>query len=152
MNTQESRTTNNMKTLSSTGDKIVSLFFNIGASRWKDIIPEFNDAYSENKELALRIALWTRDARGGAGERKLFRDILSHLETIDRDALTAILPKITELGRWDDLLVFNTPELQQVAFNKIKSTLVEGMKAKVLLDKIDTMSEDECADILASLR
>ena len=148
----EARTANGMKALETTTDKVVDLFFKIGASRGKDIIPTFTDAYFQNKELALKVALWARDVRGGSGERKVFRDILTHLETIDVDAAKSLIDKTVELGRWDDVFSFNTPKLQQVAFNKIKSTLVEGMKAKVLLNKIDTMSEDDCADILASLR
>jgi hypothetical protein len=49
-------------------------------SRGKDITQLFNTALIEDSELAIRIALWGRDIRGGAGERKLFRDILLHLE------------------------------------------------------------------------
>ena len=83
---QEARTANGMKARASSANKNVDLFYNIGASRGKDITPAFTAAFVENRELALRIAQWARDARGGAGERKIFRDILVHLEKTDIDA------------------------------------------------------------------
>jgi len=148
LNTNKTVTSNGMKCNNDTGDAVVSLFFKIGASRGKDIIPAFTDAYYQNKELALRVALWSRDVRGGSGERKLFRDILTHLETIDIDAAKALIDKTVEIGRWDDLLVFKKPELQQVAFSKIKSTLEAGLNAKSLLKKIDSLTEEECQKII----
>ena len=112
----EARTANGMKALETTTDKVVDLFFKIGASRGKDIIPAFTDAYYQDKDLALRVALWARDVRGGSGERKIFRDILTHLETTDVDAANALLYKIPELGRWDDVFSFKTTELKVAAY------------------------------------
>ena len=91
---QESRTTNGMKARKSTANAAVDLFYNIGASRGKDIVPGFTAAFVENKDYALRIAQWARDVRSGAGERQLFRDILVYLEKHDPDAALAMLKKI----------------------------------------------------------
>ena len=66
--TQETRTENGMPARVSTANACVDLFYKIGASRGKNIIPEFVAAYVENREVALRIALWVRDIRGGAGQ------------------------------------------------------------------------------------
>jgi hypothetical protein len=123
---QESHTSNGMKARKSTTNKVVDLFFNIGASRGKDVIPAFTAAYVEDKELAMRVALWSRDVRGGAGERKLFRDILSHLETVDIDAAKALLSKVPELGRWDDIFVFKTQEMKTEAYTMLKNALTDG--------------------------
>ncbi|MEN6623669.1 MAG: DUF2828 domain-containing protein, partial [Smithella sp.] len=79
-------TTNGMKARQSSANKNVDFFYSVGASRGKDITPAFTAAFVENRELALRIAQWARDARGGAGERKIFRDILVQLEKTDIDA------------------------------------------------------------------
>ena len=86
---QEARTTNGMRTLKNTTRATVDLFNKIGASRGKNIIPDFVAAYNANKDHALRIALWARDVRGGAGERQLYRDILAWLEKNDADAAIA---------------------------------------------------------------
>jgi hypothetical protein len=130
---QEARTQNGMKARKSTGSAIVDLYYNIGASRGKDILPAFAAAFVENKDLAIRVALWARDVRGGAGERKVFRDILVHLCDRDPDLATRILAKVPELGRWDDLLVLKG-EPRLVAFEMIRSGLmnpqVSGLVAK----------------------
>ena len=71
---QTVRTENGMKARKSTAKATVDLFYNIGASRGKNITGDFTAAYVENPDVALRIAQWARDVRGGAGERQLFRD------------------------------------------------------------------------------
>ena len=72
---QSARTENGMRARKSTANACVDLFFKIGASRGKDITKDFVAAYVENKDIALRIAQWVRDVRGGAGEREIFRQI-----------------------------------------------------------------------------
>ena len=123
---QEARTANGMKARKSTANKCVDLFYNIGASRGKDIIPAFTAAYVENFDMALRIAQWARDVRGGAGERELFRSVLVHLEKTDPDAAMALLKKIPEVGRWDDIFVFQTPALKSAAYTMLGDALRAG--------------------------
>ena len=123
---QSARTANGMKARKSTAKSTVDLFYNIGASRGKNIVPAFSAAYVENRELALRIALWSRDARGGAGERQIFRDILVHLEKTDTEAAKAMLAKVPELGRWDDIFVFQTSELKTQAYTMLGDALRQG--------------------------
>lgn len=129
-----SRTENGMKAFASTLSKNVDLFFKIGASRGKNILANFEAAYQENRESALRISQWTRDVRGGAGERELFRQILRYLEVNHKNDLleTNLLNKVPELGRWDDLLVFETNDVKQKAFSIIFDALENnnGLAAK----------------------
>ena len=130
---QEARTTNGMKARASTASKNVDLFFKIGASRGKNIVPDFTGAFVENRDYALRIAQWARDVRGGAGERKIFRDVLLNLAKTDGDACVALLRKVPELGRWDDLLIFEKDSAAEaVAFTMISDALKEdnGLCAK----------------------
>jgi hypothetical protein len=129
---QEARTANGMKARKSTTKKTVDLFFNIGASRGKNIVPAFTGAFVEDKNLALRIALWARDARQGAGEREIFRSILKHLEQTDKDAALALLKRVPELGRWDDIFVFTDPDLKSAAYTMLGDALREknGLAAK----------------------
>ena len=126
ISTQESRTANGMKALSSTGNACVSLFFAIGASRGKNIIPQFTAAFVENSDLALRIVAWARDIRGGAGEREIFRQVLTHLETANPDAAKALMDKVPELGRFDDLLVFKTKQMKSKAYTLLGDYLRAG--------------------------
>jgi hypothetical protein len=123
---QEARTENGMKARKSTASACVDLFFNVGAMRGKNVVPAFTAAYVENQDLAARIALWARDARGGAGERKVFRDILVDLINRDIDCATALMRKIPELGRWDDTLVLIGTALESNAFEMIREALNKG--------------------------
>lgn len=122
----ESRTENGMVALQSSTNALVDLFYKMGASRGKNIIPDFERAYQADAEIAVRIALWARDVRGGAGERQLFRDILVHLENLHPEVLERILPLVPVLGRWDDLLVFKTNEVKSLAYTMIGDALREG--------------------------
>lgn len=127
---QEARTENGMKARKSTANACVDLFYKIGASRGKDIVPDFVAAYVENKDVALRIAQWVRDVRGGAGERELFRQILKYLDKHDPDAAKALLRKVPEIGRWDDIFVVET--IKSDAFTMLGDALREknGLAAK----------------------
>ena len=112
---QPTRTTNGMPARVSTANACVDLFFVIGASRGKNIIPQFTAAFVENPDVALRIVAWARDIRGGAGEREIFRQVLTHLETADPAAAVRLVQVVPNLGRFDDLFVFKTPQVQNVA-------------------------------------
>ena len=129
---QESRTANGMKARESTANAVVDLFYNIGASRGKDIVPAFTAALVENRELALRVAAWARDARGGAGERESFRNILRYLEKTDVEAAKALLAKVPELGRWDDIFVFQSDVMKSAAYTMLGDALRDknGLAAK----------------------
>lgn len=123
---QEARTENGMKARASSANACVDFFYAVGASRGKNIIPQFVAAYVENSELAIRIALWARDVRGGAGERQIFRDILNYVEKTNPDLACSMLAKTPELGRWDDVLVPQTENVKAFANSLIAIALKAG--------------------------
>jgi hypothetical protein len=127
---QSARTTNGMRARKSTASACVDLFFKIGASRGKDITKDFVAAYVEDREVALRIAQWARDARGGAGERELFRQILKYLDKHNPEDAAILLRKVPEIGRWDDIFVVETNKA--TAFTMLGDALRErnGLAAK----------------------
>ncbi len=140
---QSTRTTNGMVARKSTASACVDLFFKIGASRGKDITKDFVAAYVENKEVALRIAQWVRDARGGAGEREIFRQILTYLDKHDQDAAAKLLMKVPEIGRWDDIFVVKSDKLKYQAYSMLGDALraKNGLAAKWTPRKGDTAVE-----------
>ena len=129
---QEARTANGMKARNSSANAVVDLFYNIGASRGKDVTPAFVAAFVQNRELALRVAAWARDIRGGAGERESFRNILRYLEKNDVEAAKALLSKVPELGRWDDIFVFQSDVMKSAAYTMLGDALraKNGLAAK----------------------
>ena len=131
-NPQSARTTNGMRAHARSGSELVDLFYKIGASRGKNITADFEAAFQADQDIAIKIALWARDVRGGAGERQLFRDILVHMEKLHPEVLEYMIPFVPEFGRWDDLLVFNTPKFKSFAFDLIGQALKDchGLCAK----------------------
>ena len=102
------RTENGDKAYSTTSNYCLDLFFQVGALRGQKeerIRDLFAAAFVEDRDLATRIALWTRDIRDGAGERMIFRYILKYIENNDIDLLLNILHLVPVVGRWDDLFV-----------------------------------------------
>lgn len=122
------RTANNMKAQKSTMSPLVDLFYIVGASRGKNLSRQFESALQDNEDLALRVALWARDCRGGAGERAVFTFLLQHLELSRPEFLlnSKFLDKIPEMGRWDDLLTVTEPRVKAKAFGLIKTALERG--------------------------
>ena len=126
------RTDNGMRTLQSTLSANVDLFGSI--KRGANLTHLFERAFQENPDVAVRIMQYARDIRGGQGERKIFRDLLLHLERTRPDILTdsRLLENIAEIGRFDDLLIFSTDEVKARAFSIIAKALAEsnGLCAK----------------------
>ena len=128
---KKTTTANGMKARVSTANHNLDLFFKIGASRGKNISEDFANAYSENKEHALRIAMWARDIRGGAGERQLYLDIIKQLELIDYKDAIILIDKIKDLGRYKDLfqINFTNQYLQNHVFSIAKKAIFEDNNA-----------------------
>jgi hypothetical protein len=122
----ETRTENGMKTYDTSLNACVDLFFDIGASRGKNITAKFERAFAENPEVASKILCWARDVRGGAGERQLFRDMLLNIEENHKEYLEPIMQLTPTIGRWDDLLVFKTDAARRTAFDMIAVALRSG--------------------------
>lgn len=126
-------TENGDKTFSTSLNAVVDLFFQAGAMRAQSasrVETVFSAAYKENPDLAVRTALWARDVREGAGERKVFRTILKWLGKYQPAHVERILAKIPALGRWDDVLELLdknvNPNLQVTALDFYAQALMSG--------------------------
>ncbi|OUK05686.1 hypothetical protein BU185_16255, partial [Enterococcus faecium] len=52
--------------------------------------------------------------------------ILKYLEKINVQDAMRLMSKAPELGRWDDVMVFDSPFLKQMSFEMVKNALAEG--------------------------
>lgn len=135
-------TENGGRALSTTGDKLLNLFAVLGAlrSRPNDVIAKFDAAYAENADLATKMVFYTRDIRGGLGERAVGRFMLRELATINSTVVSANIKNIVEFGRWDDLFVlFDTP---------VETDMIEFVKMQLVSDKRH-MDKHENVSLLA---
>lgn len=114
----KTQTQNGATVRKSSGDHVLNLFSKIGSMR--DVQPQakikmFWDAYNENSELAIRVLLWSRDVLQGAGERETFRQIFQEIAKVQPKVAEKLIPKVPELGRWDDLIALNHTSVNEEA-------------------------------------
>ena len=122
---QSGVTANGATTNLSSLNKATDLFFLIGASRGKDISHSFIGALVADEDAAVRILLWARDARGGAGERDTFRNLFKVLADHKPELAKRVVKRLPELGRWDDVLVALGTPAEDIVVDMVKSALTE---------------------------
>lgn len=126
LQTKDTFTENGMLTNSTTMNECVNLFFTIGAMRGQDksrLLSMFSKSFSESPLTAMKILFWSRDAREGAGERQIFKDIIEFLAQTHPNELRQNLKLISEYGRWDDMFVLFGTELEKDVLDLIVSGL-----------------------------
>ena len=114
-------------TYRSSGSECVDLFASIGALRSasdEEIVRRFIKAWTDDRDLAMKILFYARDIRGGLGERRVFRVILSALAELEPDSVRKNIALIPEYGRYDDLLeLLGTPPCEADALAVIRDQL-----------------------------
>ena len=134
LRTKNTVTENGMYTNSSSLSATLDLFFVIGAIRKQvktmegqsRLISKFEAARNEDSLITRKLLFWSRDIRGGAGEREAFRVLLRHAAKNHSQDVIDNIHLISEYGRWDDVFcLFNTP----VEANAI-NLIVDNLKAK----------------------
>ena len=119
-------------TYRTSGKDCLDLFATIGALRRandQDICSRFLKAYAENPDLAMKILFYARDVRGGLGERRVFRSILTWLASNEKGSVVRNLPYIAEYGRWDDVLVLLKTPCRKEALALLKKQFLEDLVA-----------------------
>lgn len=124
--TTVARTANGMRTESTSGSAVLDLFGRIGSARGINLTSEFFAAMQENADLTMRMLLWVRDIRGGAGERGQFRALLAALDNKDPAKARKLMHQVPKLGRWDDLFAYTDYANRKAAFDFIKEALDNG--------------------------
>ena len=117
-------TENGAATYASTNSYCLDLFATIGALRnsYEDeIVSRFIRAYAENADLAMKILFFARDIRGGLGERRVFRVILSWLAENEPYSVRQNLAYIAEYGRYDDYLVLMDTACEREMLDLLKA-------------------------------
>ena len=125
-------TENGAAALRSTGSDCPDLFATIGALRnagEREIIARFVRAYAEDRDLAMKMLFYSRDIRGGLGERRVFRIILRELADTRPESVRRNLHLISEYGRWDDLTVLFDTQCEKDALKLIREQLGRDLAA-----------------------
>jgi len=124
------KTHNGAPALKRTDSPCVDLFSFVGSARKHPALAlqSFERAFKVAPELALRILLWARDAREGAGERDTFRFILHWLERRHPTVVAALVRAgaVQQFGRWDDLLHLQSDAVWPAVEEQVLAALANG--------------------------
>lgn len=137
-------TENGAAALSTTGSNCLDLFASIGALRNKNeqnIVNRFVRAFSENRDMALKLLFYARDIRGGLGERNVFRVILKWLADNEPNVVIKNMDYIAEYGRYDDLLVLLRTPCEEQVVEYIKNQLDSDIKAMNDNEKVSLLAK-----------
>ena len=168
---------------STNGGALLDLFGVAGALRGREpheIEGMYAAAFKEDQALAMRLMFYTRNVRGGLGERDTFRTMLSWLCKYHPELAVANLPQVVEFGRFDDLYTYvSTPaeeEMWQFMFSILNedyermmdhkpiSLLAKWMKsintsskesrklARLTMQKLGFKTEKQYRKVLARMR
>lgn len=107
-------TQNGADTYVSTKDPVLDIFAIIGSAQEDNednIFRMVTDAFmffeqrndQEQIDRLVRTLLWTRDARGGAGRRSIYRKFLNWVSVYHPYIALKCIKMTPELGRWDDV-------------------------------------------------
>lgn len=89
----------------------------------EEIVKDFKKVIQENLEYALKLLFYIRDARGGLGERRLFRICLPLIEKEIKVDTKTLCEWIVEYGRYDDLYCLFATERKAEVLKFIDKTL-----------------------------
>ena len=120
------RTENGAATNRSTESFCLDLFATAGALRSAtddEIVTRFVKAFAEDRDLAMKTLFFARDIRGGLGERRFFKVILTYLASAEPETVVKNIANIAEYGRYDDILVLIGTPCESVAMAYIRSML-----------------------------
>jgi len=122
----------------------------------------FQKVWCYDKELALKLLMWLRDCRGGAGNRSASREIYSWLgtHTTGNKWINANIESLINLGRWDDLRSLFSTYCHETAVKKWAEAIHnENVLAAKWAKREDTplrrylkLNEAEFRKLLASIR
>ena len=135
-------TENGALTHITTESDCLDLFATIGAMRREsdsEIIDRFTRAYTENRDIAMKLLFFARDIRGGLGERRVFKVIINWLANNEPASVRKNLVHIAEYGRFDDILtLIGTPcekealDVLKAQFEADNSALANGGEVSLL--------------------
>lgn len=128
LNNEKQLTENGAVGFRSTGKKLLDLNFSVTSLRSaseQTIIDKFMDAYWEDPVMAMKWLFYSRDARQGLGERRLFRIVLKHLAQNKPEVIKEVLKFISEYGRYDDMWCLLDTDLKQNIISGVAEQLGE---------------------------
>lgn len=136
-------TWNGCETLGTTDSACLDMFGRAGAMRAASVEDKeilFSRAFAEDKDIAVKLLFYTRDVRGGYGERDTFNQMFRRLAEINSESVVKNLWAVLEFGRAKDLYsLIGTPA---------EDAMWQFMKEQFELD-LENMQAEKSVSLLA---
>lgn len=129
--TNRSITENGAVGYRTTGRKLLDLNFAVSSLRSKsdaEVEGMFAAACGDDLNTAIVWLFFSRDARGGLGERRLFRVCMLYLAKEFPYKVHKLLPLVAEYGRWDDLWCLIGTRFTEDIIIMVKNQLTRDMQ------------------------
>ena len=139
-----SRTENGAFGYRTTGKELLDLNFAVSSLRWEtpqEMQNRFWKAYYEDPALAVKWLFFARDIRGGMGERRISRVLLSALACNKPEVVRPLLPLVPEYGRWDDLWSLLGTPLHQDVLNLVSTQWKEDLSHLTTGDSVSLLAK-----------
>lgn len=136
-------TWNGCDTLATTDSACLDMFGRSGAMRQASVEDKellFSKAFREDKDIAVKLLFYTRDVRGGYGERDTFNIMFRHLAEINTESVEKNLWAVLEFGRAKDLYALVGTSAEEAMW--------KFMREQFELD-LDNMAEGKSVSLLA---
>ena len=153
-------TENGAATHITTESDCLDLFATIGALRREsdsEIEARFIRAFTENRDIAMKLLFFARDIRGGLGERRVFKVILNWLAKNEPSTVRKNLTYVAEYGRYDDLLcLMDTPcekdmlDVIKVQFEADNAALNNGGEVSLLAKWMPSVNASSSETVLCA--
>ena len=117
-------TENGAATYITTESDCLDLFATIGALRREsdcEIQERFLRAFTENRDIAMKLLFFARDIRGGLGERRVFKVILNWLANNEPATVRKNIVHVAEYGCYDDLLCLMDTACEKEMLDALKA-------------------------------
>ena len=151
-------TENGAATHITTESDCLDLFATIGALRREsdsEIEARLIRAFTENRDIAMKLLFFARDIRGGLGERRVFKVILNWLAKNEPSTVRKNLTYVAEYGRYDDLLcLMDTPcekdmlDVIKVQFEADNAALNNGGEVSLLAKWMPSVNASSSETVL----
>jgi hypothetical protein len=147
-------TLNGMPTYKHNEDPLVTLYYEMGASRFQQehLIRLFGESYGVEPSWTRKALLHLRDARGGMGERRSYRTLIERfLPHWTEDQIYALMYLTVKYGRWDDLTAFLTSSYAGEAARYWMNAVKAGDKLAAKWAPREKSSKKDIAKVLRAV-
>lgn len=137
-------TENGAIALKSTMNKCLDAFGTLGAMKKspEDLIwHTFQQAFLEDRTLAMRMLFYMRDIRGGQGARRVFRMIVKNMAQLCPNYVIDNLDNFLFYGRGDDLLCLLDTPIKRETINYIGKKLAEDVEKKAKHEPVSLLAK-----------